>query len=858
MRRLPLSLFMAAGFLTVGTGSASAQTVATSFTYQGKLDSLGAPTNGPHDLKFRLFDAPTGGNQVGPELCVNDVSVVDGQFTILLDFGAQFSGASRHIEIDVRADTGLDCSDQTGYETLAPRQNITPTPYALFALHGNPGPAGPVGPLGPAGPAGPAGPQGIQGLSGQAGPQGPQGPDGPVGPTGSAGATGPVGPQGPAGASPWNFTAGSGTAALDQISNVSNASSNRSSFWQSFTAGTSGVLTGVDYFGFSPPITASATCRIYSGEGTGGTLLASIPFSINGGSFSGFLPIGINPLTHPVNVTAGQVYTFEIIADSVETLGVVWNTTSSYAGGRASVSMNHPQADLRFRTFVTTGYTPPQTSIGAVVSVSGSIEATNLSGNGAGLTNVVAVSAATATNANQLNGQAPSFYTTASNLTGTLADARLSSNVPLKNVANTFTNAITATAFTGDGSALTNLQAGDITSGTIADARLSGNVALLASNQAFSGRPAFNGGDASNPPFSVDSSALVANLNADKIDGLDASQLVSASGYGLTTVPSAAGTEVLSVDHSTGFTEIEISPLWQSFRPTVTGKLTGLDIGHPQILGPVIHMDFRIYEGEGTGGRLIFSRSSQRVSLINHSDPKVLTLDPDIAPTLIAGQTYTFHFANTNAWEVWRTTTNTYADGRCSFSAGTDLNFKVYIQTGYSRGQTTVARPFEVRTYTPANDWQLYLTTLNTDGTTASTGGIRMSDDGFLDISNTLGNFARLNSTGNWGAVSDARLKTDVTTSHGHLASALKLRPVHFRWKESAQADFGFIAQEVREVLPELVVGDESKTTLTVNYAQMSAVAIGAIQELKAEIEALKAKVKELESAKGVTSARGN
>lgn len=154
MRRLPLSMFLAAGLVLVGADSAFAQTVGTSFTYQGKLDSLGTPTNGPHDLKFRLFDAASGGNQLGPELCVNDVTVVDGQFTILLDFGAQFSGASRHIEIDVRADTGLDCSDQTGYETLAPRQNITPAPYALFALNGTPGPEGPQGPIGPAGPTG--------------------------------------------------------------------------------------------------------------------------------------------------------------------------------------------------------------------------------------------------------------------------------------------------------------------------------------------------------------------------------------------------------------------------------------------------------------------------------------------------------------------------------------------------------------------------------------------------------------------------------------------------------------------------------------------------------------------------------
>lgn len=68
----------------------------------------------------------------------------------------------------------------------------------------------------------------------------------------------------------------------------------------------------------------------------------------------------------------------------------------------------------------------------------------------------------------------------------------------------------------------------------------------------------------------------------------------------------------------------------------------------------------------------------------------------------------------------------------------------------------------------------------------SNTGAIRMSDDGFLDANNVAsgGNFARLSNSDNWGAVSDARLKTDVTPSQGQLAAAMKLCPVDFRWKE--------------------------------------------------------------------------
>lgn len=68
----------------------------------------------------------------------------------------------------------------------------------------------------------------------------------------------------------------------------------------------------------------------------------------------------------------------------------------------------------------------------------------------------------------------------ASNLSsGTVADARLSSNVALYDAAApNFTNTVTAAGFSGDGSALTSLNASNVSSGTLADARLSSNVPL--------------------------------------------------------------------------------------------------------------------------------------------------------------------------------------------------------------------------------------------------------------------------------------------------------------------------------------------------------------------------------------------
>lgn len=109
------------------TVSLSAQS--TEFTYQGSLKSSGSVANGPHDFEFVLYDALSGGNQTGSTITLNGVTVTDGIFSIKLDFGSQFPGTSRYLEIHVR---------QTGggaFTVLAPRQPITSSPYAIKSLN---------------------------------------------------------------------------------------------------------------------------------------------------------------------------------------------------------------------------------------------------------------------------------------------------------------------------------------------------------------------------------------------------------------------------------------------------------------------------------------------------------------------------------------------------------------------------------------------------------------------------------------------------------------------------------------------------------------------------------------------------
>jgi hypothetical protein len=99
------------------------------FTYQGRLTDGGGPANGIYDLRFILYDADSGGTQVGATVEKSNIQVQNGLFTTDLDFGAaSFDGNARWLEIAIRP------GDSAGtYTVLSPRQPINPVPYATYA-----------------------------------------------------------------------------------------------------------------------------------------------------------------------------------------------------------------------------------------------------------------------------------------------------------------------------------------------------------------------------------------------------------------------------------------------------------------------------------------------------------------------------------------------------------------------------------------------------------------------------------------------------------------------------------------------------------------------------------------------------
>jgi hypothetical protein len=99
----------------------------TAFTYQGKLTDGGVPANGTYDFQFTLYDA--GNMSLGS--AAGSLTVASGIFSASIDGASALftsSNPARFLEIAVRLSGG------GSYTTLAPRQEITSSPYSIKSL----------------------------------------------------------------------------------------------------------------------------------------------------------------------------------------------------------------------------------------------------------------------------------------------------------------------------------------------------------------------------------------------------------------------------------------------------------------------------------------------------------------------------------------------------------------------------------------------------------------------------------------------------------------------------------------------------------------------------------------------------
>tara|TARA_R100000951_G_scaffold114424_2_gene118715 strand:- start:55 stop:534 length:480 start_codon:yes stop_codon:yes gene_type:complete len=134
------------------------------------------------------------------------------------------------------------------------------------------------------------------------------------------------------------------------------------------------------------------------------------------------------------------------------------------------------------------------------------------------------------------------------------------------------------------------------------------------------------------------------------------------------------------------------------------------------------------------------------------------------------------------------------------------------------------------------------------DNMTNAGGNLQFSTGTTRRVTMTTG--GTLNATGDVIAYSDRRVKDNIQTIDNALDTVSKLRGVSYNRNdvEDKSKKIGVIAQEVEDVLPEVVQYSKDADVYSVAYGNMAGLFIEAIKELKAEVLDLKAEIKKLKN----------
>lgn len=99
-----------------------------------------------------------------------------------------------------------------------------------------------------------------------------------------------------------------------------------------------------------------------------------------------------------------------------------------------------------------------------------------------------------------------------------------------------------------------------------------------------------------------------------------------------------------------------------------------------------------------------------------------------------------------------------------------------------------------------------------------------------------------------WSTYSSARYKENVFTMNDPIETAKKLRGVEFTWKNSGHKDFGFIAEEVGKVLPQIVAyEDDGHTATGMDYSKITSLLVECVKTQQAQLETQEKRIKTLE-----------
>jgi hypothetical protein len=275
---------------------------------------------------------------------------------------------------------------------------------------------------------------------------------------------------------------------------------------------------------------------------------------------------------------------------------------------------------------------------------------------------------------------------------------------------------------------------------------------------------------------------------------------------------------------------------------TFSGGTTGLTPSTPTA-GAVALAGTLGYQNGGTGlttsgsaGNLLVSTgtgwASQSPATATLVTTSSLTSTLASYPTLSGANQFTgLNYFSNLSYFGGNTTTNSMVLSNSSLNFYSSQTGNLYNSIYYATSSTALVD-------------QQYTVNFKTPGVSSATAAFIFAGDGG----------AYKTGGGSWGSISDARLKTNAVPLTGALNKINALNPVTYDWKyETTEPTVGFIAQEVQQVIPNAisshVPNNQEKPfindrTLSIGWQNdMTAYLVGAIKELSAEIESLKAKV---------------
>jgi hypothetical protein len=424
----------------------------------------------------------------------------------------------------------------------------------------------------------------------------------------------------------------------------------------------------------------------------------------------------------------------------------------------------------------TTNATAKLTVIGDT-NISGVVSATSFYGDGSTLDNVLAI---------VIDGWV-------SNAVGlhTLSNVGIGTTNPTSKL--TVGGDITATGtITGSNISLTGFE---VSSGVVTASRFNATVAT------------------GTAPLTVASQTLVTNLNADYLRGK-----VSPSGdiVGTTdsqtltnktlTLPTFGSTGVAFTGSTSGVSTVRAASTASGIVviPAVTGIQTFVTTNAVGIVTSGMIADLSIVNADvATNAAIVYSKLNLSNSIVNAD----IASGAAIAVSKLAASTISGISLGSNL-------NNLTAGSYINYSSGSTYN-------GSSAITVSVAA-----------------TTANTADTIVARDASGDFSVGSISCANVTATFTV--EAADFNSTSDENLKSNIETVQNPLDTLHQLRGVTFDWKTTNKPSVGVIAQEIEQVLPQLVNEGEHKS---VNYNGLIGVLIEAVKELSAEVEDLKSQL---------------